>query len=76
MTSTATRSDLGFIDRTQFALVKTALISSAATSMPSCAHNLRLFTGILRHRVPWIQEADRPAGKGAGKDAVVMRPSE
>jgi hypothetical protein len=34
--------------------------------------NLRLFTGILRHRVPWIQEADRPTAIAAGKDAVVI----
>ena len=34
--------------------------------------NIRLFAGILRHRVPWIQEADRPTVMAAGKDAVVI----
>lgn len=34
--------------------------------------NLRLFTGILRHRVPWIQEADRPTAMAAEKGRVVI----
>jgi hypothetical protein len=34
--------------------------------------NIRLFAGIVRHRVPWIQEADRPMAMGAGRDAVVV----
>ena len=34
--------------------------------------NVRLFAGILRHRVPWIQEADRPATMLAAKGAVVI----
>jgi hypothetical protein len=34
--------------------------------------NIRLFAGIVRHRVPWIQEADRPAAMEAGKGAVVI----
>jgi hypothetical protein len=34
--------------------------------------NVRLFAGILRHRVPWIQEADEPAILEAPKDAVVI----
>jgi hypothetical protein len=34
--------------------------------------NIRLFAGILRHRVPWIQEADGPAVLQADKDAVVI----
>jgi hypothetical protein len=34
--------------------------------------NIRLFTGILRHRVPWIQEADGAAVIQAAKDAVVV----
>jgi hypothetical protein len=32
----------------------------------------RLFAGILRHRVPWIQEADEPTILEAAKDAVVI----
>lgn len=32
---------------------------------------VRLFAGIVRHRVPWIQEADEPAAMGAGRGAVV-----
>jgi len=34
--------------------------------------NIRLFAGILRHRVPWIQEADGTAVIQAAKDAVVI----
>jgi hypothetical protein len=34
--------------------------------------NIRLFAGILRHRVPWIQEADGAAVIEAAKDAVVI----
>jgi hypothetical protein len=34
--------------------------------------NVRLFAGILRHRVPWIQEMDEPAILEAAKDAVVI----
>jgi hypothetical protein len=32
--------------------------------------NIRLFAGILRHRVPWIQEADGAAVIEAAKDAL------
>jgi hypothetical protein len=31
-----------------------------------------LFAGIVRHRVPWIQEAERPAAMGADWEAVVI----
>jgi hypothetical protein len=34
--------------------------------------NVRLFAGIVRHRVPWIQEADGAAVLEAAKDAVVV----
>ena len=34
--------------------------------------NVRLFAGILRHRVPWIQEAEGTAVIQAAKDAVVI----
>jgi hypothetical protein len=34
--------------------------------------NVRLFAGIVRHRVPWIQEADGAAVLEATKDAVVI----
>ena len=34
--------------------------------------NLRLFAGIMRQRVPWIQEADGPTAMSAAKDAVVI----
>jgi uncharacterized protein YlzI (FlbEa/FlbD family) len=34
--------------------------------------NVRLFQGITRHRVPWIQEADEPASMQAGKNATVI----
>jgi hypothetical protein len=34
--------------------------------------NIRLFAGILRHRVPWIQEADGAAVIQAAKDTVII----
>jgi hypothetical protein len=34
--------------------------------------NVRLFAGIVRHRVPWIQEADGAAVVEAAKNAVVI----
>lgn len=34
--------------------------------------NVRLFAGILRHRVTWIQEADQAAAMRAGKDVTVV----
>jgi len=34
--------------------------------------NVRLFAGIVRHRVPWIQEADEPAAMEAGRGATVI----
>lgn len=34
--------------------------------------NVRLFDGIVRHRVPWIQEADRPAAMEAGRGDIVV----
>src|ERR1700730_13115313 len=34
--------------------------------------NVRLFAGILRHRVPWIQEADEPTVLEAPRDSVLI----
>lgn len=34
--------------------------------------NLRLFAGIMRQRVPWIQEADGPTAMSATKGTVVI----
>ena len=34
--------------------------------------NLRLFAAIVRHRVPWIQEADEPTALEAPRDATVI----
>ena len=34
--------------------------------------NLRLFDAILRHRVPWIQEADEPTAISAPRHALVI----
>ena len=34
--------------------------------------NVRLFAGIVRHRVPWIQEADGATVIEAAKDAVIV----
>jgi len=33
---------------------------------------IRLFDGIIRHRVPWIREADRAEFLKAGRDSVVV----
>ncbi|HVX12055.1 MAG TPA: hypothetical protein VHC22_12815 [Pirellulales bacterium] len=38
--------------------------------------NIRLFAGIVRHRVPWIQEADRPVAMAAAKGATVIEAME
>ena len=37
---------------------------------------VRLFHGITRHRVPWVQEADRPSSYQAGKSATVVESIE
>ena len=34
--------------------------------------NVRLFAGIVRHRVPWIQEADGPMALEASEQATVI----
>ena len=34
--------------------------------------HVRLFDGLTRHRVPWIQEADQAASFQAGRDATVI----
>lgn len=34
--------------------------------------NVRLFAGIVRHRVPWLQEADQAHAMEAGRGAVVI----
>lgn len=34
--------------------------------------NVRLFAGIVRHRVPWIQEADGPTAMEASNVAVII----
>ena len=34
--------------------------------------NVRLFSGIARHRVPWVQEVDRASAMEAGRGAVVI----
>ncbi len=34
--------------------------------------NVRLFNGIVRRRVPWIQVADEPSALNAPKDATVI----
>ena len=38
--------------------------------------NVRLFQGITRHKVPWIQEADEPAKLQAGRSATVIEKIE
>jgi hypothetical protein len=38
--------------------------------------NVRLFAGIVRHRVPWIQEADEPAMLEASPRATVIEQIE
>lgn len=38
--------------------------------------NVRLFAGIVRHRVPWVQEADQAAAMEAGRGAVVIEAIE
>jgi hypothetical protein len=38
--------------------------------------NVRLFEGISRQRVPWVQEADRPMSLKAERDTVVVESIE
>lgn len=33
---------------------------------------LRLYDGLVRHRVPWLQEADEPTAMAASKSATVI----
>lgn len=33
---------------------------------------VRLFEGLTRHRVPWVQEADQPTQVAAGSEAAVI----
>jgi hypothetical protein len=33
---------------------------------------VRLFQGIARHRVAWVQEADRPGGLNGGKRTTII----
>lgn len=41
-----------------------------------CRPEVRLFSAICRHRVPWLQEADEPARMEADKRAVVIESIE
>jgi hypothetical protein len=41
-----------------------------------CRPEVRLFSAICRHRVPWIQEADEPMRMEAGKRTVVIESIE
>jgi hypothetical protein len=34
--------------------------------------NLRLYDGLVRHRIPWLREADEPAAMAAPKHATVI----
>lgn len=43
----------------------TGLLSEARPS-------IRLFDGIIRHRVPWVKESDRPTSLGADASAVLI----
>ncbi|HEY4313333.1 MAG TPA: hypothetical protein VGN12_28040 [Pirellulales bacterium] len=38
--------------------------------------NIRLFDAVLRHRVPWIQEASAPAALRAGRAALIIEKLE
>ena len=38
--------------------------------------NVRLFNGLLRRRIPWIQVADEPTALKAPKDATVIEDVE
>ena len=38
--------------------------------------NVRLFQGISRHKVAWIQEANEPAELQAGKSATIVEKIE
>jgi hypothetical protein len=38
--------------------------------------HLRLFLGLARHRIPWLQEADEPTAMTTPKDATVIEQVE
>lgn len=41
-----------------------------------CRANVRLFQGLVRHRVPWIQELDEPALMQTGEGETVIEKIE
>ncbi len=38
--------------------------------------HLRLYDGLVRHRIPWLQEADEPTAMAAAKNATVIETIE
>ncbi|HZZ82687.1 MAG TPA: hypothetical protein VFE62_29585 [Gemmataceae bacterium] len=56
---------------TLYFLGKMVRITGSNLNAEVRAH-VRLFNGILRHRVPWIQETDQATAMRAGRDAIVV----
>ena len=70
----------GWLERVQFDPSEGITLSAAGQKIRIRGRNLnaevrptvRLFEGITRHRVPWIQEADRATGLEAGDRETVI----
>ncbi len=70
----------GYMDHVEFNPSEGITLSVAGRKIRIKGRNLnaevrptvRLFEGITRHRVPWIQEADRAAGMEAGERETVI----
>lgn len=70
----------GYLDHAEFNPSEGITLSVAGRTIRIKGRNLnaevratvRLFEGITRHRVPWIQEADRATGMAAGERETVI----
>lgn len=70
----------GYLDHAEFNPSEGITLSVAGRKIQLKGRNLnaevrsmvRLFEGIARHRVPWIQEADEPDGMEAEDNATVI----
>ncbi|MCC7290447.1 MAG: hypothetical protein IT449_00125 [Phycisphaerales bacterium] len=70
----------GYLDHAEFDPSGGITLSVAGRKIRIKGRNLnaevrptvRLFEGVCRHRIPWIQEADRAAGMAAGERETVI----
>jgi hypothetical protein len=70
----------GYLDKAEYDPSEGITLSVAGHKIKLKGRNLnapvrdsiRLFEGIARHRVPWVQEADEAAAMGADEKATVI----